>query len=309
MLIIKLIKQIKQFGSIINSSPQLLFGAIGAGILLFVMIFAPFITNFDPHHFGTNPLSPLMTNGHILGSTHLGQDVFAMVIFGTRTSLMVALISGFISGGLGIIVGALAGFFGGALDKILSEIINVFMMIPALLLIILVVALFGGSIVNVMIVIGLTTWPGNARLMRAQAMSFRERTFVKSAYAMGENRAQMLFKYIIPNGMFPVIANTTLGMAGAVLAEAGLSFLGLGDTSVISWGQMIESGRLFITTAWWTTTFGGLAIVFTIIVFNLLGDGLNHVLNPKILNPKHSNIELPAKKKLHFNWKRYSERV
>ena len=265
----------------ITGSKQLLFGVIGALLLLFVAAFAPFITAFDPRHFGPNPLSPLMTNGHILGSTHMGEDVFAMVIYGTRTSLMVALISGLISGGLGILIGGIAGFFGGVVDKILSEIINVFMMIPSLLLIILVVALFGGSLVHIMVIIGLTTWPGNARLMRAQAMSFRERTFVKSAQAMGENKVQLLTKYIIPNGLFPVIANTTLGMAGAILSEASLSFLGLGDITVVSWGQMVHSGRNFITTAWWTTTFGGIAIVITIVIFNLLGDGLNHALNPK----------------------------
>lgn len=280
----KITKKLRRMGVAIVSSKQLLFGVIGACVLLFMVIFAPFITSFDPRHFGPNPLSPLMTNDHILGSTHLGQDVFAMVVYGARTSLMIALISGLISGGLGVLIGGIAGFFGGIVDKILSEIINVFMMIPTLLLIILIVALFGGSIVNIMIVIGLTTWPGNARLMRAQAMSFRERTFVKSAQAMGENKWQLLTKYIIPNGMFPIVANTTLGMAGAVLSEAALSFLGLGDITVISWGQMVQSGRMFITTAWWTTTFGGIAIVFTIVVFNLLGDGLNQVLNPKNAN-------------------------
>ena len=279
-----IVRRLKVIGKTIISDRHLLMGVAGLSVLLFVVIFAPYITSFNPRTFGPNSLNPLMTNGHILGTNHLGQDVFSMIIYGARTSLMIAVISGLISGSLGVIVGGIAGFFGGVVDRVLSEIINVFMMIPTLFLIILIVAIYGGSLVNIMIVIGLTTWPANAKLMRAQAMSIRQRTFVSSAKAMGENRRQLLFKYIIPNGLFPVVANTTLGMAGAVLSEASLSFLGLGDPTAISWGQMVQVGRQFITTAWWTTTFGGIAIIYTIIVFNLLGDGLNHVINPKHAN-------------------------
>ena len=141
--------------------------------------------------------------------------------------------------------------------------------------------LFGSDIKNVMIVIGVTTWSSNAKLMRAQALSLRERTFVKSAIALGETKMQVLFKYILPNGIFPVVANTTRGMAGAILTEASLSFLGLGDPNTISWGQMIYQGKSYVTSAWWITGFAGIAIILTVIVFYLLGDGLNHVLNPK----------------------------
>ena len=266
---------------VVLSSKQLLIGLIGASILLFAVIFAPQITSFDPHHFGPSPRSGIGENGHILGSTHLGQDVFAMMIYGARTSLMVALVAGSISATLGILLGGIAGFFGGIADRIITEIMNMFMIIPFLILVMFVIFLFGSSIFNIMIVLGVLSWPGNARLMRAQAMSFRERTFVKGAQAMGENRLQLLVKYIIPNGLFPVVANTTLGMAGAIMAEAGLSFLGLGDPTIISWGQMINIGRPFIMTQWWTTAFGGIAIVYTVIVINLVGDGLNQVLNPK----------------------------
>ena len=132
-----------------------------------------------------------------------------------------------------------------------------------------------------MIVIGLTSWPSNAKLMRAQALSLRERTFVKSAQAMGESKRQILTKYIIPNGVFPVIANTTMSMANAILLEASLSFLGLGDPTVTSWGQMIYDGKAYVTSAWWIATFGGIAICLTLLVFYLTGDGLNHVLDPK----------------------------
>ena len=163
----------------------------------------------------------------------------------------------------------------------ISELINVFLLIPTFFLIMLIVSLFGSDIRNVMIVIGLTTWSSNAKLMRAQALSLRERTFVKSAIALGETKLQVLVKYILPNGIFPVVANTTRGMAGAILTEASLSFLGLGDPNVISWGQMIYQGKQYITTAWWITAFSGIAVIITVIIFYMLGDGLNHVLNPK----------------------------
>jgi len=164
---------------------------------------------------------------------------------------------------------------------VISEIINIFLMIPTFFLIMLIVSLFGSSIRNVMIVIGLTGWSSNAKLMRAQALSLRERTFVKSAIALGETKLQVLVKYILPNGIFPVVANTTRSMAGAILTEASLSFLGLGDPNVISWGQMIYQGKQFITSSWWITGFSGIAVIITVIVFYMLGDGLNHVLNPK----------------------------
>ncbi len=260
---------------------QLLFGVLGIIFLLLVVTFAPFIATHSPYLYGPDILNEVGENSHLLGTNKLGQDIFSMIIYGTRTSLQVAVISALISGILGIVIGGIAGFFGGKVDSMLSEIINVFMMLPTFFLILLIIALFGNSIYNVMIVIGLTTWPSNAKLMRAQALSLRERTFVKAATAIGETKTQTLFKYIIPNGMFPVIANTTVGMSNAILTEAGLSFLGLGDPNVISWGQMIYDGKAFLTSAWWIATFAGVAIVITVTIFYLLGDGLNHALNPK----------------------------
>ncbi|HSH36331.1 ABC transporter permease [Schnuerera sp.] len=265
----------------ILNDKQLLFGILGIIFLLIIVMFAPNIATYDPYFFGPDILNEVGENGHLLGTNKMGQDIFSMIIYGTRTSLQVAVISALISGLLGILIGGIAGFFGGTVDRVVSEIINIFMMLPTFFLILLIIALFGNSIINVMIVIGLTTWPSNAKLMRAQALSLRERTFVKAATAMGETKGQILFKYIIPNGIFPVIANTTVGMSNAILTEAGLSFLGLGDPNIISWGQMIYDGKSFLTSAWWIATFAGVAIVITVTIFYLLGDGLNHVMNPK----------------------------
>lgn len=263
------------------SDKQFAAGAILLMILVLIAIFAPLLAPEDPYVYGDDVLYAPGEGGHILGTNHLGQDILSMLIYGVRTSLAVALISSLISGTLGIIIGGISGFFGGKVDAVVSEIINIFMMIPSFFLILLVMAIFGSSITNVMIVIGITTWPSNARLMRAQALSLRERTFVSAARAMGESRFQILIKYIIPNGVFSVIANTTLGMSNAILTEASLSFLGLGDVSIISWGQMIYAGKSYITSAWWIATFPGIAIIITVIAFYLLGDGLNHILDPK----------------------------
>ena len=271
--------RVKKVWKTILSDRQLLAGTIGLLFLLFLVVAAPWISPEDPYIYGSDVLNALGENGHILGTNHLGQDILSMLIYGVRTSLKVAVISAMISGILGILIGGVGGFFGGKVDAVISEIINVFMMLPTFFLILLIISLFGSSINNVMVVIGLTTWPSNAKLMRAQALSLRQRTFVRAATAMGETKMQILFKYIIPNGVFPVIANTTMGMA--ILTEAGLSFLGLGDPSIISWGQMINIGKKYITSAWWISTFAGVAIVITVLIFFLLGDGLNHVLNPK----------------------------
>lgn len=277
-------EKMKKICKTIKGDRQLLAGMIGIVILLALVILAPVVASENPHHYGKDILNSLGQNGHLLGTNHMGQDIYSMIIYGVRTSLRVAVISALISGVLGVLIGGVAGFFGGKVDTFVSELINVFMMLPSFFLILLIIALFGNSITNVMVVIGITTWPSNAKLMRAQALSLRQRTFVKSAEAMGETKLQILFKYILPNGIFPVIANTSMGMSNAILTEAGLSFLGLGDPSIISWGQMIYTGKQYITSAWWISAFAGIAIVITVLVFYLLGDGLNHVLNPKHLN-------------------------
>ena len=272
---------IKKVFSAITSDRQLIAGVIGILMILFIAFAAPLITSHGPAWYGPDSLSAPGEDGYFLGTNHLGQDVWTMLVYGTRTSLKVALVSAVISCSIGVLMGGVSGYFGGKIDRVVSEIINVFMMVPTLFLILLIVALFGNSITHVMIVIGLTSWPGNAKLMRAQALSLRERTFVQSVRVMGESKLKILFRHVIPNGIFPVISNTTMGMAHAILSEASLSFLGLGDPMTVSWGQMINDGKGYITTAWWVTALPGIAIVLTVLVFYLTGDGMNHVLNPK----------------------------
>ena len=272
----------KRIRGLVAASGQLRAGLILFALVLLVVLFAPQIAPFDPYDLGDDLLVPPGTDGHLLGTTNMGQDILSMLIYGSRASLAIGIVAAAISGVIGTLVGAVAGFYGGKLDKVINEVINVFLMIPGFFLVLIIVAMFGSSMVNVMFVIGLTSWPSNARMMRVQAMSIKERTFVKSAVAMGESKRQILFKYIIPNGLFPVIANTTMGVAKAILTEASLSFLGLGDPNVISWGQMIFDGKQYLTSGWWMSTFAGLCIMLIVMIFYLIGDGLNYALNPKM---------------------------
>ena len=272
----------KRIRSLVAASGQLRAGLILFALVLLVVLFAPQLAPFDPYDLGDDLLVPPGTDGHLLGTTNMGQDILSMLIYGSRASLAIGIVAAAISGVIGTLVGAVAGFYGGKLDKVINEVINVFLMIPSFFLVLIIVAMFGSSMVNVMFVIGLTSWPSNARMMRVQAMSIKERTFVKSAVAMGESKRQILFKYIIPNGLFPVIANTTMGVAKAILTEASLSFLGLGDPNVISWGQMIFDGKQYLTSGWWMSTFAGLCIMLIVMIFYLIGDGLNYALNPKM---------------------------
>ena len=272
----------KRIRGLVAASGQLRVGLVLFALVLLVVLFAPQLAPFDPYDLGDDLLVPPGTAGHLLGTTNMGQDILSMLIYGSRASLAIGIVAAAISGVIGTLVGAVAGFYGGKLDKVINEVINVFLMIPSFFLVLIIVAMFGSSMVNVMFVIGLTSWPSNARMMRVQAMSIKERTFVKSAVAMSESKRQILFKYIIPNGLFPVIANTTMGVAKAILTEASLSFLGLGDPNVVSWGQMIFDGKQYLTSGWWMSTFAGLCIMLIVMIFYLIGDGLNYALNPKM---------------------------
>ena len=246
----------KRIRGLVAASGQLRVGLVLFALVLLVVLFAPQLAPFDPYDLGDDLLVPPGTAGHLLGTTNMGQDILSMLIYGSRASLAIGIVAAAISGVIGTLVGAVTGFYGGKLDKVISEVINVFLMIPSFFLVLIIVAMFGSSMVNVM--------------------------FVKSAVAMGESKRQILFKYIIPNGLFPVIANTTMGVAKAILTEASLSFLGLGDPNVVSWGQMIFDGKQYLTSGWWMSTFAGLCIMLIVMIFYLIGDGLNYALNPKM---------------------------
>lgn len=260
------------------------YGPIGLAMLvglLAVAIFAPDIAPFSPTALGDDLMQP-PSAVHWFGTDHLGRDVFSGVVWGVRVSLLVGVTAAAISGIVGTVLGAIAGYVGGVVDEVISKLIDIFLMIPAFFLVIIVVAMWGNSLVYLMVIIGLTNWPANARLMRAQALSLKQRTFTRAAVALGDSHGRILLRHIMPHGLFPIIANTTLQVAAAVLTEASLSFIGLGDPNVVSWGKMIFDGRSVMQLAWWSTVFPGLAVVVTVMAFYFLGDGLNVALNPKL---------------------------
>jgi peptide/nickel transport system permease protein len=274
-----------QFGRAFLASGM---GPVGLGILFVIAlaaIFAPVIAPDGPFKLGGPRLAPMGTEGHLLGTDHLGRDILAQLVYGARVSLSIGLVAATISMVVGVVIGSLAGYYGGWVDIILSRITDMFLIIPAFFLIIVIVATFGSGIFYVMVVIGLTAWPTSARLMRAQALSLRERTFIQALRALGESRTRILFRHIVPNGIQPLIANASLDIAGAILIEAGLSFIGLGDPNKATWGRMIFDGRTSITSAWWVSVLPGIAIIVTVLGFYLVGDGISYVLSPRSRRP------------------------
>lgn len=261
------------------------FGSVGFVMLVVVVaaaVLAPLLTPYGSQTLSNVDLGPPLTPHHLLGTDNLGRDIAADLLFGARVSLAVGLISGLISALVGVSIGALAGYFGGWVDVVLSEITNVFLMIPSFFLILLVVALFGASLFHEMVVIGLTIWPANARLMRAQVLSLRERPFVDGERALGKRPTAILIQHIIPNGIHPIVANTTLQIAGAILLDAGLSFVGLGDPSLITWGQMIYQGTQEVTNGWWVSVFPGAVMTLTVLALYFVSDGLSVALDPRL---------------------------
>lgn len=277
-----MMKKLKAFGKELKRNTQLRTGLIMLVILVFGAIGAPLFVTHDPKMLYDNIKVGPGVAGHIFGTDTLGRDIFSMIFYGARTSLEIGVIAASISAVVGTLIGGIAGYFGGIVDKIVVEFINIFVMTPSFFLILIIVAIFGSDIRYVMIVIGLTSWPSNARLMRAQAISLRERTFVKSAQAIGESKLSIMFKHVIPNGIFPIIANTTMQISGAILTESGLSFLGLGDPNIISWGQMISSGKQVLTKCPWISAIPGVFVILTVLTFFMIGEGLNRFISPKM---------------------------
>ncbi|WP_448531252.1 ABC transporter permease [Pseudothermotoga sp.] len=263
------------------SSRYGLAGLIMFFTMLIMALFAPVIAPYKPTDISHDMLSP-PSKVHPFGTDHLGRDVFSRVVHGARVSLTVGFVAAGLSALIGIVIGALSGYIGGVFDEVISKIIDSFLMFPVFFLILIIVAVFGRNLVYIMLVIGLTTWPSNARIMRAQTMSIKEKAFVKIARANGESPTRIIFTHIIPNGMYPVVANSAMQIGGAILTEAALSFLGLGDPSVVSWGKMINDARSYMLFAWWSIVFPGIFTVITVVTFSFIGDGLQQALYPKL---------------------------
>lgn len=220
---------------------------------------------------------------NLLGTDEYGRDVLTRIMFGARISLTVGLLAVAISVTIGTVLGAIAGFVGGWLDSFIMRSVDVVISFPRLVLLILVLAFFEGSLFLVVLVLGLTLWPGTARLVRGEVLSLREREFVQAAVALGFSKRRIILRHLIPNALGPVVVAATLGVGHTMILEAGLSFLGVGlDSDVPSWGTMINDGRGEAFGAWWLALFPGVALVITVLSFNLVGDGLRDALDPRL---------------------------
>ena len=253
-------------------------------LCLFAMaIFAPWIATHDPD--AVNPVERLKgpSAEHIFGQDHLGRDLFSRIVYGAQVSLSVGFIAGSISLVIGVIVGAVAGFYGGWLDNLIMRISEIFVTVPQFLLVIAVVAVLGPDLNKLMIVIGLTSWNGYARQVRAKVMQIKRLDYVEAAIAMGCSDTRLLFRHIIPNAMVPIIVMATLNVANVILMESSLTFLGFGAMPPQStWGSILSDGRNFLKQAPHICGWPGIMIMITVLAFNLLGDGLRDALDPKL---------------------------
>jgi len=265
--------------------------AVG-GLTLILITFliaglAFFLAPYDPGKTEVSMKLKAPSFQHLLGTDQLGRDIFSRMLYGSRISLSVGFVAVGISIFIGVLVGALAGYYGRWIDSLLMRFVDTMLCFPSFFLILAVVALMGPSIFNIMVVIGVTSWMGTSRFVRAEFLSLRERDFTQAAMALGVKDSRIIFRHILPNALAPVFVTATLKVASAILIEAGLSFLGFGvQPPAPSWGNILTEGRTYIFDAWWLTVFPGLAILITVLSFNLLGEGLRDALDPRLRGRK-----------------------
>jgi peptide/nickel transport system permease protein len=265
------------------SNKLALMGGIVVVVLFVVSILAPVLSPYDPDAIHVNEILMPPSRQHPLGTDELGRDVLSRMIWGSRISLKVGFVAVGIAIFIGVIVGAAAGYYGGWVDAVLMRFVDMMLCFPAFFLILAVIAILEPSIYNIMAVIGLTSWMGVARLVRAEFLRIREMDFVKAARSIGASDIRIIFRHILPNAMSPVLVAATLGVAGAILTESALSFLGIGvQPPTPSWGNMLTAGKDNMEIAWWLSVFPGLAILVTVLGYNLLGEGLRDILDPRL---------------------------
>ena len=253
------------------------------GVIVLVTLFGPALYGVDPYELITQPFIAPMTDALVpLGSDFLGRDVAAGLIVGGRATLLVGGCAALMTVIIGVSVGAFAGFYGGWIEETLMRITEFFQVLPALLFAMVLIALFEPSLVTITIAIGIVAWPQTARLTRAEFLKIKQLEYVTAARSIASSNTRIIWRVVLPNALPPLIVSATLVVGVAILFEAGLSFLGLGDPNVMSWGLMIGSNRPYILDAWWTVTLPGLTIFLTVLSISLIGDGLNDAFNPKL---------------------------
>ncbi|MDP3183379.1 MAG: ABC transporter permease [Desulfobaccales bacterium] len=256
--------------------------ALVAGMFV-VSLAAGWLAPYDPNFIDLKAVLMAPSGEHLLGTDPLGRDVLSRIIYGSQVSLKVGFVAVGLATLIGLLVGALAGYYGGWVDQLLMRLVDLMLCFPAFFLILAVIAILEPSIWNIMVVIGLTSWMGVARLVRAEFLSLREREFVMAARALGASDARLIWRHMLPNALAPVMVSATLGVAGAILTESALSFLGLGvQPPTPSWGNILTAGKDNIEIAWWLSLFPGLAILMTVMSYNLLGEGVREAIDPRL---------------------------
>ena len=256
--------------------------ALVAGMFV-VSLAARWLAPYDPNFIDLKGVLMPPCWEHLLGTDPLGRDVLSRIIYGSQVSLKVGFVAVGLATLIGLLVGALAGYYGGWVDQVLMRLVDLMLCFPTFFLILAVIAILEPSIWNIMVVIGLTSWMGVARLVRAEFLSLREREFVMAARALGAGDARLIWRHMLPNALAPVMVSATLGVAGAILTESALSFLGLGvQPPTPSWGNILTAGKDNIEIAWWLSVFPGLAILITVMSYNLLGEGIREAIDPRL---------------------------
>ncbi|MEK7770991.1 MAG: ABC transporter permease, partial [candidate division NC10 bacterium] len=256
---------------------------IVVGILVVLAVLAPLLAPWDPNKPDTRRILAGPSASHWLGTDQLGRDVLSRVLYGARISLAVGFISVGIAAVIGIILGSAAGYHGGLADAVIMRVVDLMLVFPRFFLLLAVLAFLQPSIWTIMAVIGVTGWMGVARLVRAEFLTLKEREFVIWSESVGASASRVIFRHILPNAMAPVLVAMTLGIPAAILTESGLSFLGLGvQPPYATWGNILNDGKDSIEIAWWMTVYPGLAILVTVLSYNLLGEGIRDALDPRL---------------------------
>jgi len=248
-------------------------------IILFFALFAPFIARYNPSSIDTNSILTGPSLAHVFGTDTLGRDIFSRIVYGSRISLSIGFIAVGIAVIIGLFFGSVAGYYGGRIDSVVMRFVDIMLCFPAFFLILAVIAILEPSIFNIMVVIGLTSWMGVARLVRAEILTLKERDFIAAARVMRASDAWIIIRHLIPNAIGPVLVSATLGIGGAILTESALSFLGIGvQPPTPSWGNILMDGKSTLGVAWWLTVFPGLFILFTVLCLNLISEALRDKL-------------------------------
>ncbi|MCM2251661.1 MAG: ABC transporter permease [Ramlibacter sp.] len=260
-------------------------GVAGLIVLLVacaVALAAPLLYPGNPWDMVNGPFLPPGTDGALLGTDTLGRDIAAGLVHGARVSLLLGVVSTAVAVVIGVALGAVAGYCGGKVDQIVMAVTEIFQTIPTFLLAVVLVAVLTPSIRTIVLAVAIVSWPALARLVRAEFMALRSREFVQAARLAGQSNTRIVFSQILPNSLSPVIVMGSMMVASAILLESGLSFMGLGDPNLMSWGYIIGASRSVIREAWWMSVFPGIAIALTVLALSLIGEALNDALNPKL---------------------------